>query len=82
MPYPPLEEIQQRALGTLWDLRAGRGAIAESLRPYRIGRIENLLEVMKALTDDPERPESERADARMAMEEIETQLMRAVAKTE
>jgi hypothetical protein len=78
MPQAMIDDLQQRALTTIWELRATRGEIAETLWPYRIRHVENVIEALKAHAENESTPEHGKVAARLAAEELAKQLRYAV----
>ena len=77
MPDKTVNDYKQRALATIRELsESGIDDLAETLRPYRIRHVENMIEALRAYILAPDTPDSERAVARRAVEEIEKQLHR------
>lgn len=74
MPDRRIDDLKQRALTTIAELRTSRGEIAETLRPYRVRHVEYMIDALRAYAENAGTPESERADAHGAVEEIEKQL--------
>jgi hypothetical protein len=73
MPNKTVEDYKQRALATIRELsESGIDDLAETLRPYRIRHVENMLQALNTRAEAPDTTESERAAARRAIAEIET----------
>jgi hypothetical protein len=78
MPDKRIGDLRQRALTTIAELNASHGTIAETLRPYRIRHVENMLQALKARAEDTGSPDDERDAARRAIAEIEALFREAV----
>lgn len=76
MPDKRIDDLRQRALTTIAEINAGAGTIAESLRPYRIRHIENMIEALQGYSLAPETHDDDRTAAQYAVAEIMKQLKR------
>ena len=73
MPNKTVDDYKQRALATIRELReSGIADLDETLRPYRIHHIENMVQALKELAEKPSVPEDERRFAHQTITEIET----------
>ena len=72
MPNKTVEDYKQRALATIRELsESGIDDLAETLRPYRIRHVENMLQALNARAEAPDTTDGERDTARRAIAEIE-----------
>jgi hypothetical protein len=74
MPNRNVDEFKERALATIRELRESSidDLAAETLRPYRIHHVENMLQALKARAEEPDVSDDERRFARQAIDEIES----------
>jgi hypothetical protein len=80
MPDKRIDDLKQRALTTLHELNTSSGAIAETLRPYRIHHVENMIEALRDYALASETDEGARSDAQRAITEISGHLRRVTDK--
>lgn len=74
MPSKTVDDFKQRALTTIRELsESGTNDLAETLRPYRIHHVENMLQALKSRAEEAGVTDDERRAARQAIAEIESQ---------
>jgi len=79
MPDKTVEDFKQRALATIRELgESGIDDLAETLRPYRLRHVENMLQALKVRAEAPDAADDERRYARQAIAEIEALFRRTV----
>ena len=72
MPNKTVDDFKQRALATIRELsESGIDDLAETLRPYRILHVENMLQALRARTEETGVTADERDAALQAIAEIE-----------
>ena len=72
MASKTVDDYTQRALTTIRELReSGIAELDETLRPYRIQLIENMLQALKELANKPTVSDDERRFAHKTITEIE-----------
>jgi hypothetical protein len=80
MATQTIEELKQRALGTIWEIRATDNDFAEAIKPERIARVKDALTTLQAHAENAAMPEEERRAALAAIAEIETPFRSAVGE--
>jgi hypothetical protein len=79
MPNKKINDLKQRAMTTIDELNADTSVIADTLRPYRIRHVENMIEVLRDYSLAAGTDDDDRADAQQAITDIARQLRRVDA---